>query len=117
MDSELIKMTSENGVVIATLVPEKILDDDTIASIESEMMPSIKDVEKVGVVIDFVNVKFLTSAFLGFLIRLSKSIYESGGQLRLCGIDDKIMGIFKITRLDKIFDIHGDVEKAVLSLG
>ena len=117
MDPELVKIADEDGIVIVTLMQEKILDDETIALIEAEMNPAINDVKNARVVNDFVNVKFLTSAFLGFLIRLSKGIYESGGQLRLCSIDDKIMGIFKITRLDKIFDIHADVEKAVLSLG
>ena len=117
MSCELVKIINEDGIVVVTLMQEKILDDETIALIESEIMPEISEVKNVSVVIDFASVRFLTSAFLGFLIRLSKGIYESGGELRLCSIDDKILGIFKITRLDKIFDIHADVEKAILSLG
>jgi anti-sigma B factor antagonist len=117
MNSELVKIVNEEDIVVVTLMQEKILDDETITMIESEIMPEIDHAQNIGLVMDFKNVRFLTSAFLGFLIRLSKNIYESNGQLRLCGIDDKIMGIFKITRLDKIFDIHADTEKAILSLG
>jgi anti-sigma B factor antagonist len=51
------------------------------------------------------------------LIRLSKKVYERKGQLKLCGINAKIFEIFKITRLDRVFDICRDVDEAVGSLG
>ena len=66
--------------------------------------------------LNFANVKFLSSAVLGLLIRISKKIYQRNGQLKLCGINSKIFDIFKITRLDRVFDIYGDVNAAVASL-
>lgn len=114
--SSLITVQHKPNAVVIALNKEKILDDQTIALIESQIRYVINDIEKLNLVIDFENVRFLTSSFLGYLIRLSKYIYEKNGQLRLCGIDDKIQGIFKITRLDKIFDIHSDIEKALLSI-
>lgn len=43
----------------------------------------------------------------------SKKVYESDGSLRLCCIEPKIMKVFKITRLDKVFDIYATQEKAI----
>ena len=61
--------------------------------------------------IDFSNVKFLTSSVLGLLIRISKKVYEAEGKLRLCSIAPKILEVFKITRLDKIFEIEGSIDE------
>ncbi len=105
------------NVAIATLKIQKILDEDIIIKIEQEIELALISHSTNMIILDFNQVQFLTSAFLGYLIRFQKKINESGGQLRLCGIEDKIEGIFKITRLDKIFDIHSDVEKALLSMG
>jgi anti-sigma B factor antagonist len=49
------------------------------------------------------------------LIRISKKIYEQGGQLRLCNISPKIYEVFKITRLTKVFDIYDSVDQAIES--
>ena len=73
-------------------------------------------IRKINLILDFTNVKFLSSAVLGLLIRVSKKIYEQDGQLRLCDISPRIYEIFKITRLTKIFDILPDRAAATASL-
>jgi anti-sigma B factor antagonist len=70
----------------------------------------------VNLVIDFSSVRFLSSAVLGLLIRISKRINENKGRLKLCCISPRIYDIFKITRLDEIFEIYPDVKKAMQTL-
>ena len=103
------------SAVVATLTDEKILDEAQIQLLEDSIMPLIEQQIEVKLVLDFQNVKFLSSAVLGLLIRISKKVYESNGQLRICGINDKILQIFRITRLDRIFDIYTDRETALAS--
>ena len=103
---------TENAVV-ATLADEKILEQADIEALEASIMPLVEQVGKINLVISFANVKFLTSAVLGLLIRVSKKIYESDGQLKLCNIEPKILEIFRITRLDKVFDIYEDCDEAL----
>ena len=117
LSNDTVKIEQQGNVIVAYLLCEKILDDETIVEIEESISASVKSAQAINLILDFTAVKFLTSSFLGYLIRLSKIVDESKGQLRLCGIEDKIQGIFKITRLDKIFDIHADIDKAILSLG
>ena len=105
------------NTTITTLMDENILESDDIEAIEKSIMPLIEQVDNINLVIDFCKVQFLSSATLGLLVRVSKKVYESGGKLRLCGINRKILEIFKITRLDKVFEIIEDREKAVASLG
>lgn len=93
---------------IVTFTDEKILEERDIAELQQSLMGVIEQSEKINLILDFVNVKFLSSAVLGLLIRVSKKIYEHDGQLRLCNINPRIYEIFKITRLTKIFDILPD---------
>ena len=101
---------------IATLTDEKILDESDIRGLADSIMPLLETSPGGNLVLDFSNVKFLSSAVLGLLIRISRKIYESQGQLKLLGINPKIHEIFKITRLDRVFDIHVDRYDAVQSL-
>ena len=111
-----ISVEYSEGATIAILADEKILEDNDIKDIQQSVMALIEQNEKIALVIDFSNVKFLTSSALGLLIRISKKVYESDGMLRLASIDHKILEIFRITRLDKVFEIHADRESAIESM-
>ena len=106
---------TENATII-TFIDEKILEEQEILAIQESVMSVIEQIEQMNLILNFNNVKFLSSAALGFLIRASKKVYEHDSQLKLCNIAPKIYEIFKITRLNKIFDIYEDVESAVESL-
>jgi anti-sigma B factor antagonist len=100
---------------IITFTDEKILEEREIVELQLSLMGVIEQSEKINLILDFTNVKFLSSAVLGLLIRVSKKIYEQDGQLRLCNISPRIYEIFKITRLTKIFDILPDRATAAAS--
>jgi len=103
-------------VVVATLTDEKILEENQLQGLEGSFMPLIQQNQGIQLIVDFNQVKFLTSSVLGLLIRISKKVYETDGKLRLCSINPKILEIFKITRLDKIFEIYPDVDDAMVGL-
>jgi anti-sigma B factor antagonist len=102
-----------NSVVVATFTSERILEDVDIQALEKTLLPLVDQDHKPLIVLDFSNVKFLTSAVLGLLIRILKKVNEAGGGLRFCGINAKILEIFNITRLDKVFEILPTREKAL----
>jgi anti-sigma B factor antagonist len=99
-----------------TFTNEKILDEAEIVALERSILPIIEQAKIPNFVLNFTNVKFLSSAVLGLLIRISKKIYQRNGQLKLCCINAKIFEIFKITRLDRVFEICEDVDAAVQTL-
>lgn len=106
---------SENATIV-TFVDEKILEEMDIHSLQVSIMSVIEEGGRINLILDFCNVQFLSSAVLGLLMRISKKVYEQEGQLRLCNISPRIYEIFKITRLNKIFDIYEDVQSAAESL-
>lgn len=103
-------------VAVATLTDEKILEETQLQGLEGSFMPLIEQNPGIQLIIDFEQVRFLTSSVLGLLIRISKKIYETEGKLRLCSITPKILEVFKITRLDRIFEIYPDVDEALVGL-
>ncbi|MHC4912578.1 MAG: STAS domain-containing protein [Planctomycetota bacterium] len=106
---------AENAAII-TFTEEKILEEKDIQTLSESIVSIVEQGERINLILDFCNVRFLSSAVLGLLIRVSKKVYERDGQLKLCNIDPKINEIFKITRLNKIFDICQDIEDASESL-
>ena len=105
----------ENATIVA-FTDEKILEERDVQALQESIMSVIERAERINLILDFRNVRFLSSAVLGLLIRISKKVYERDGQLRLCNINPKIHEIFKITRLTKIFDIYQDIESATEGL-
>jgi anti-sigma B factor antagonist len=118
MDTKNPNMSIEylGQVAVATLTDEKILEESQLLGLEGSFMPLIEQNPGIQLIVNFESVKFLTSSVLGLLIRVSKKVYETDGKLRLCSINPKILEIFKITRLDKIFEIYPDVDEALVGL-
>ena len=111
-----ISVEYSESATIVTFVDEKILEEMDIQALQESIMPVIEGAERINLILDFCNVRFLSSAVLGLLLRISKKVYERDGQLRLCNISPRIYEIFKITRLTKIFDIYEDVKSAAEGL-
>jgi anti-sigma B factor antagonist len=60
------------------------------------------------VILDFQKVQFMSSAMLGRLVMINNRCQEFKVKLKLSAIDPEIRKVFKITKLDKLFDIEPD---------
>ncbi|HON91523.1 MAG TPA: STAS domain-containing protein [Sedimentisphaerales bacterium] len=101
------KIRVENGtdVTIVTFEEQNILEDQQIRKLERALLPVIRDNQNKRLVLNFVKVKFMSSAFLGLLVKVHKRVIEAGGSLQLFNLDPKIQKVFEITQLVKVFDI------------
>lgn len=59
-------------------------------------------------VFDFSNSGYIDSSGLGVLVSLSKKIREVNGRLRLAGLNDDLLTLFELTKLDTLFQIVDD---------
>lgn len=110
-----LSVTNKRGVNIVEFADRKILDELCINEIRDELIGLVTDVEGVKLLLSFRNVEHLSSAALGVLITLYKLISEQRGQLRLADISPQIIEVFKITRLNRLFDIHDTTDQAMSS--
>lgn len=59
----------------------------------------------INIAIDLKNVMVINSSGLGILIGCMKRVKSTGGLFRILNPQDKIMNLFKITKLNLVFDI------------
>ena len=64
-------------------------------------------------VVNLEGVDFLDSTGLGVLVGALKRVKAHDGSLSIVCTQDKILKIFKITGLTKVFPIHSSVDEAV----
>ena len=64
-------------------------------------------------VLELDQVRLMRSAFLGELLTLRRTIAESGGVLRICGLNDDNRRTSKIARIDHVIPLYRTRNEAV----
>jgi anti-sigma B factor antagonist len=64
-------------------------------------------------VVDLSKVKIMNSSGLGILIAGLTAIKKSNGSLKVAGANDHIQQLFKVTKLDSVFELSDTLEIAL----
>ena len=108
-----LSVTKSEDVNIVEFADRKILEELSISEIGDELFKLVEGASGVKILLSFKNVEHLSSAALGMLITLNKRVTEQGGSLKLSDITPQIYEVFKITRLNKLFEIYDTAEQAL----
>lgn len=111
-----LKVKREGDVIHVEFVDRNILDEANIQQIGDEITSIIDKEATPKLLISFANVDHLSSAALGTLITINNRMKGKNGKLRLANIDPQILEVFKITKLDRLFQIHDTTDRALASL-
>lgn len=65
--------------------------------------------------VDFREVSYIDSSGIATFVEGLKTMKGYGGRLKLIGITEGIMEIFRFSRLDSIFEIYGNMDDALNS--
>ena len=103
----------QQGVTIVHFTETKVIDQRNINQIGAELTKMVESGAVMKMLINMENVRYLSSAVLGKLISLHKTLRMSKGTLKLCSIAPAIFEVFEITRLDKVFSIHESEDDAL----
>lgn len=108
-----LKIKRNDDVSVVEFADRKILEELAIQEIEEELHQVVDSEPSIKLLLNFRNVDHLSSAALGMLITLNKKVKEHNGELKLSDINRQIYEVFKITRLNRVFDIHDTAEQAL----
>ncbi len=108
-----ITVTKNDGINVVEFNNRKILDELSITELGDQLRKVADSEESVRILLNFQNVEHLSSAALGMLITLHKLVKEKKGRLKLSNIHPQIFEVFKITRLNKLFEIHDSQTQAL----
>jgi anti-anti-sigma factor len=99
---------SKDGILTVVFEDARILDETKLDQLSRDLAEMLNKTTEERVILDFRNVKFMSSSMLGKLIQVQKKAGEFKVKLKFCSIDPEIRQVFKITKLDKVFDIEAD---------
>lgn len=95
------------------------MQGDIVGAAESslliDVLHELLEAGQKQVVIDMTLVNWMNSSGLGTLISGLQTMRQNGGDLKLCGISEKIKNLFSITKLLSVFEIHASPQDAVVA--
>ncbi len=103
-------------VTVVHFRDQKIIEDLRIQELGQELYQLVETENRKKLVLNFHSVDFLSSAALGVLIKLDKKVKARQGAMRLCAIRPEIYEVFKITNLNRVFNIKPDEGDALADL-
>lgn len=100
-----------NGVTIVIPEVKRIISDNAV-EFKNKLNSYLE--ENPEIVLDLCNVLFIDSSGLGALINCYKHL-DRKKDLVLCGMNKSVNSLFRITRLDRTFNIYRNRKEAVES--
>jgi anti-anti-sigma factor len=88
----------------------------SLHAVDAQLQKTIKD-GAARVVLDMAAVPYMDSAGLGALVQASGMARQQGGELRLCGVSERVAELIKMTRTDGLLPMDADVDASLTALG
>lgn len=102
-----------DNALIVTPLDERL--DARIATDFKEQMAELIASGHTKIILDLARVEFIDSSGLGAIVSSLKRM-GGRGDLVVCGLQDTILTMFRLTRMDRVFQIFDDEQQAVAAL-
>lgn len=110
----LLRSEEIEGTLVVYFNDAKILDEAIIQRIGTALVEAADAAgSEKRMVLNFRGVNFMSSAMIGKLVLLSKKCRKDSIALKLCEISGNVQEVFKIMKLNKVFEIYKTEEKAL----
>ena len=116
-ESSMAAITTQHAgeVLVVGFTDSKILDSQRIEQVGKELQDAVALAVEKKMLLNFRGVSFMSSAMITKLVMLNKTCKAKEVNLKFCEVSPNVMEVFKITRLNKLFDIQDGEEKAIAS--
>ena len=102
-----------HGITVATFADSEILAEEVIDEVADQLRDLFEGLGAADILLNFREVRLMTSAMLATLLRFGRRVTAAGGRLKLCGLAPDLLQAFKITRFDRLFEIYGEESTAL----
>ena len=104
----------KNGKAVVIKIKERKLDATVSPELKGEFLllctPQMKEL-----IVDLSDVEFCDSSGLSALLIAERKMREHSGVIKLAGLQKKVLGLIKISHLDRAFQFYDSVAKAAKS--
>ena len=98
----------------ATLTLKGRLDAVTALELKAQFKRLVEG-GAIELIADLAGVPFIDSSGLAALVSGLKATRQEGGTLKLAGLSDQARTVFRLTMLERVFEIYDEVEAALAS--
>jgi anti-sigma B factor antagonist len=101
------------GVTLVSIVDVDLLAEDVIMEVGEQLFRLVDEQGETKLVISFRDVRYMSSAMVGQLVKLHKKVVKAGGRMILCGFSPTIREVFRISHLDRLLEIQENEQLAL----
>ncbi len=119
----LLDVNAEGDVLVLTITEPQVEGDQVAQELQRELMAAATAANTCKVIIDFRNVRYISSVAFAPLLALRRHLNDSGGRLLLCGLSSMVGDIFYTTKMvspagtfTAPFEMQADVPAALAAL-
>jgi anti-anti-sigma factor len=109
-----MEVSRSGDVNVIRLCRRDLVDERMVRMIGDEML-RLEALGHHNIMIDFSEVRQLSSSMLATLVKLQKQALQAGGRLALAGTDQSVYRLFEVTHLSRIFSFYPNTEEALKS--
>jgi anti-anti-sigma factor len=119
----LLRVNTEAEVLVLTITEAQVEGDAIAQALQRELLAASTAAGAQKIVVDFRNVRYISSVAFGPLLALRRQLNGMGGRLVVCGLNEMVGDIFFKTRMAgpagtvaAPFEMQPDVPAAVAVL-
>lgn len=110
--NRVISVKRSDEVTIVYFRDEPILDFPHACQLGREFGDLLNATDHPRIIVDFRDVEYMGAMVIAELISARRHISERNGSLKLCGMHENIRDIFRLMKVDELFEIHDTREEA-----
>jgi anti-anti-sigma factor len=119
----LLRVKADGDVLVLTLTEEQVEGDAVAQALQRELLAAATAAGSHKVIVDFQNVKYISSVAFSPLLALRRHLNGAGGRLVVCGLNEMVGDIFYTTKMVSPsgtfaapFEMQPDVSAAIAAL-
>ncbi len=105
-----LHLEKTNGCSVLFIKEERI-DAHNAGELKETILRLIEQGE-INIIIQLEHVRFIDSSGLGALLSGHKNAEAKSGRLAIANLQQQVLSMFELTRLNRIFDIYADLNEA-----
>ena len=104
------------GATVVNFRDVSILDGSSVEVIAKELYSLVDQQALRKIILDFTQVRFLSSSMIGVLLNLYKKSQAIKGRIVVCGLRSELYKVFKIMRLEHLLTFADNEHDALRAL-
>ncbi len=105
-----LNLEKTNGCSVL-FVQEERIDAHNSGELKETILHLIEQGE-INIIVQLERVRFIDSSGLGALLSGHKNAAAKSGKLIIANMQQQVLSMFELTRLDRVFEIYADLNEA-----